>query len=247
MPESVNLVWLVLVASGGYAIAVVGFFKDWLSVRKLELEIAALKATVEKNDKIIVLATPEEIERFAPRKLRLTDTRVQVSLLVALFGIAGTLAAVLDNRANSEMTARLSAGNDAYRKQIAENREQIAALQQRVETAERQTAVAVDAIKELVLRNEGGGQRQQRGNKQQREEVGREPRATRYRYTQISDEEARSLEMCNAEKDYEADKFPPHSVRCVTHPKVCSSVRFSDPLKGPDGKYHFAYECYVPK
>ena len=54
--------------------AVVTFFKDFLSVRKLELEIAKLRSDMEEKGKRVVLASPEEIQKFGrPSESPATD------------------------------------------------------------------------------------------------------------------------------------------------------------------------------
>ena len=64
MAEPFGTIWLVVVGAGGYVLLVVQFFKDYLSVRKLELEITQLRQQGKDKKSLVVLATPEEIERY---------------------------------------------------------------------------------------------------------------------------------------------------------------------------------------
>jgi hypothetical protein len=64
MPEPIGVVWLILIGSGGYVLAIVQFFKDFLSVRKLELEVQQLRHAANERNAVITRATPEDIERY---------------------------------------------------------------------------------------------------------------------------------------------------------------------------------------
>lgn len=64
MPEPFTTIWLIFIGAGGYVLAVVQFFKDFLNVKKLELEIAELREKVRTRESVVHRATAEEIEKY---------------------------------------------------------------------------------------------------------------------------------------------------------------------------------------
>ena len=100
MPESIATLWIVLAGSGGYILAIVTFFKDFLSVRKLELEIARLRSDMEDKGKRVVLASPEEIQKFGRPSESPAKSRVSAQVLgitVIGFGFAVLLPLIKDH------------------------------------------------------------------------------------------------------------------------------------------------------
>jgi hypothetical protein len=106
MPEPIATLWVVLVGSGGYVLGVVTFFKDFLNVRKLELEIAKLRSDVEDKNKRVVLATPIDIEKYGRPRESSTRSRVSAQVLgVAAIGIGiAVLLPLLSERSTNTPT-----------------------------------------------------------------------------------------------------------------------------------------------
>lgn len=72
-----SLFLTVVVTSGGYILAVVQFFREYKTVQKLELEIAALRAASARNEKLIRIATSDETERYGRRSRALRFDGIQ--------------------------------------------------------------------------------------------------------------------------------------------------------------------------
>ena len=102
MTDSMTTIWLIIIGSGGYILAVVQFFKAFLNVQKLELEIASLRKAKVESDRLVLRPTPDEIEEFRHpnfSSLRSGQSRNAVIGLVVLAVATPFLVTLLvDNR-----------------------------------------------------------------------------------------------------------------------------------------------------
>ena len=86
MPEPISTIWLVILGSGGYVLVVIQFFKDFLGVRKLEIEITELRRTREERERVLVRASAEEVQKYG-RPIEARPGSAKTGSIV-VFGIA---------------------------------------------------------------------------------------------------------------------------------------------------------------
>lgn len=154
MPEPFAATWLVLVGAGGYVLAVVQFFKDFLNVRKLELEIAELRHQVRDRERIIQRATPEEIDRYTRPMARLTPGPGATPFLVvvAAGGLLALMSAsyfVVELRQAQEAVYAGVAERDAARDEVRLFRQKLESLQRELDQAQRLLKKREDELREL--------------------------------------------------------------------------------------------------
>ena len=108
MPEPLSTIWLVVLGAGGYVVLVVQFFKDYLSVRKLELEITQLKKRSTGMSSVIVLATQDEIERYGKRLSEANQKHRRTSGMVvgaSLIGVCTVLLVEVEHADRSNVSS----------------------------------------------------------------------------------------------------------------------------------------------
>jgi hypothetical protein len=96
MPEPLATAWLLMFGAGGYILAALQFFRDFLNVRKLELEISELQEKIRARESAIYKPTVDEIDKYSrPKVLRIHAPWAAPSLmLIAAVGLAGLLTSV---------------------------------------------------------------------------------------------------------------------------------------------------------
>jgi uncharacterized protein HemX len=144
MPEPFASGWLVLIGSGGYILAVVQFFKELLTVKKLRLEIDDLRRKAASTATIIHAPTPDEIERVTRP---LTSRRsVGVSIMTGTLIIVASLAALGSTalfgqlRATSSQSGQLAARNEQLREELSRSEERTSELADRFAAAQRRVS-----------------------------------------------------------------------------------------------------------